>query len=233
MNFKKRFDKRIEEDKKSMLTESDRAFLATLQDMVVEQPHGEVLAKPFNNKKPLIISVACCMVAAITVFLILYFTLFSKHQGTFYLTDNFVEVKSDVIELNSDLILFSFEADENYSVDISKVYDSVSNDTLYYKLAVTNELSLQIQLDIVVNKNYIHSDMGYWTETSDVTISDYKLSYLQTVTPMPIGGMPFNLVRCMGEMQIGKQWIYIINYEEMSLTEGTFIETLQSIIHFK
>lgn len=214
-----------------MLTESDRAFLATLQDMVVERPQGEVLAKPFNYKKPLIISVACFMVATLTVFLILWFALPSKPKGKVYFEDNFVEVRSDVDELNSDLMLCSFEADENYSVDISKVYDSVSNDTLFYKLIVTNDLSLNIQLDIVVNKNYIHSDMGYGAATSDIIISGYTLAYVQTITPL--AGTPFNTVNCMGEMQIGNQWIYIMNYEEMSLTEGTFIETLQSMIHFK
>lgn len=231
MNFKKRFDKRIEEDKKSMLTESDRAFLATLQDMVVERPQGEVLAKPFNYKKPLIISVACFMVAALTVFLILWFALPAKPNGKVYFEDNFVEVRSDVTELNSDLILFSFEADENYSVDISKVYDSVSNDTLYYKLKMSDDYSVNIRLEIVVNKNYIHSDMAYWAETTEDAISGYTIKYAQTITPL--AGMPFNTVNCMGEMQIGNQWIYIMSYEEMSLTEGTFIETLQSMIHFK
>lgn len=233
MNFKKRFEKRIEEDKKSMLTESDRAFLATLQDMVVERPQGEVLAKPFNYKKPLIISVACFMVAALTVFLILWFALPSKPKGKVYFEDNFVEVRSDVTELNSDLILCSFEADENYSLEIFKIYDSVSNDTLYYKLKMSDDYGINIKLEIVVNKNYNHPAIIYGAETSGITISDYTLVYLQTVTPMPIGGVSFNSVNCMGEMQIGNQWIYIMSYEEMSLTEGTFIETLQSMIHFK
>lgn len=233
MNFKKRFEKRIEEDKKSMLTESDRAFLATLQDMVLERPQGEVLAKP-DYKKPLIISVACFMVAALTVFLILHFTLLSKQNGTpMYFTDNFVEVESDMDELNSKLDLFTVEADEDkYSVDVFRTYDSVSGDIIYYRVIISDENGLNIRLHIVVNKNYAHPEMDYSAETSSITISDYTLVYLQTVTPTTVAGTPFNTVNCMGEMQVGKQWIYILSYKEMSLTEGTFIETLQSIIHF-
>lgn len=234
MNFKKRFEKRIEEDKKSMLNESDMAYLSTLQNMVAEHPEGEVIAKPFNYK-PLIISVACFLTAALTAFLIFYYTLFSKPDDIFYFKDNFVTVDSDVEELNSDLILFSFEADKaKYSVDVFKVYDSVSEDTLYYVLEINNatqDFSLKVRLEIVVNKNYTHPDMEYRKETIQSSISVYTLTYMQDIISMSVPGL--YTVDCMGEMQIGTQWIYVTRYQEISLAEGTFIETLQSMIHFK
>ena len=235
MNFKKRFEKRIEEDKKSMYTESDREFLKVLQGMAVECPEGEVIAKPRNYKKPLIISVACFLVVALALSLILYYTLSPKPDDIFYLTDNFVEVDSDMDELNSDLVLFSLEADETkYSIDVKRVYDSVSTDTLYYRLIINNatqDFSLKIEFEIVVNKNFIHDNMNYRTEKLESTISTYSLIYTQDITPSALSG--FSNVDCIGEMKIGKQWVYIMKYQELSLGEGTFIETLQSMIHIK
>lgn len=236
MNFKKRFEKRIEEDKKSKITESDMAYLATLQDMVVERPEGEVIAKPFNYKKPLLISVACFLVAALTVSLILYYTLFPKSENIFYFEYNFVTVDSDVAELNSDLTLFTFEADEEmYAVKVKRTYDSVSGDTILYILDINNvtqDMSLTTQLEIVVNENYTHPALNYNEEIIESEISGYKIIYTQNIAPEILAGITINTVECMGEMQVGKQWIYVTYYQEVSLAEGTFVETLQSMLHF-
>lgn len=236
MNFKKRFEKRIEEDKKSRISESDMAFLATLQDMVVERPEGEVIAKPFNYKKPLLISVACFLVAALTVSLILYYTLFSKPKVPFYSLDNSVTVDSGVAELNSDLDLFTFEVDEEvFAVEIKKIYDSVSGDTLFYQLGinfVTEDVSIVTHIEIVVNKNFTHPALNYSGKMIESQISGYKLSYTQSITPTLFDEVTANVIDCMGEMQVGKQWIYVTYYQEVSLAEGTFVETLQSMLHF-
>lgn len=236
MNFKKRFEKRIEEDKKSMYSESDRAFLATLQDMVVECPDGEVIAKHVNYKKPLMIAVACFLAVALALTLILYFTLPHKSGDKLYLDSNFADAESDINELNSDLALFAFEVYETkYSIDIKRIYDSVSGDTLYYRLAINNatqDFNLNTELHIVVNKNYIHDDITYlYDDIIEKPISGYRLIYTQTVTPSAIPGI--NTVDCMGEMKIGYQWVYIMKYHELSLGEGAFVENIQSMIHIK
>lgn len=234
MNFKKRFENRIEQDKKSMVTESDRAYLSTLQNMVAERPEGEVIAKSFN-RKPLIISVACFLVAALTVTLILYYTLYSKPKNIFYLTENYVLVDSDIDELNADLTLFTLEVDTaKYSFKVIRTYDSVSGDTLFYRLdIISQDISLKTQIEIVVNENFIHDDMHYSEETVEGSISGYTINYTQSLSSTSVSGITLNIVDCMGEMQIGTQWIYIQDYRELSFAEGTFVETLQSIIHFK
>lgn len=233
MNFKKRFNKRIEEDKRSMLTESDMAYLATLQSMVVERPEGEVIAKPLNYKKPLLISVACFLAVALALSLVLYFTL-TKQKGIFYQDDNFREVVSSVEMLNSDLLDFSLVVDENkYSADVQKVYDSVSGDTIYYKLTLNDGQRLSVQFEIVVNKNYTHSEMLYGWELFESAVSGNRLIYTQNITSSSVAGIAVNTVVCTGEIKIGNQWVYIIGYQEISLGEGTFVDFMQSIIQIK
>lgn len=233
MNFKKRFEKRIEEDKKSMYTESDRAFLATLQEMVVERPEGEVVAKRIDYKKPLMIAVACFLAVALALSLILYFTLSPKPaDDIFYLTDDLDSVESNLAELNSDLILFYFEADESkYNVDVEK-YCSESGDALCYKLLISaiQGLGFKAEIDIVVKKNVIHGGINYRKEKLESIISNYKLIYTQDITSVGLG---INTVECMGEINIGYQWVYINSYEELSMGDGAFVENIQSMIHIK
>lgn len=238
MSFKKRFDKLIEEDKKSRITEKDRAFLASLESMIVEAPQGEVKVKTFNYRAVLI-SVACALVAALTVLLILYYTFKPNtiDPTIEYFEDNFVTVASDESELNGDLILFTFEADSSrYIVEINRTFDSLSGDTLYYTLFITNatpDFTLSAIFKIVVNKNYTHDGQDYRREIIETKISGYEIKYTQDITSENVFGMTVNTVECTGEMQIGVQWVYITQYQETSLTEGTFLETLQSMIHFK
>lgn len=235
MNFKKRFEKRIEEDKKSMYTESDMAFLATLQNMVVGRPDGEVVAKRIDYKKPLLIAGACFLVVALALSLILYYTLSSTSVGEkYYLDYNRDSVESTVEELNSALDLFSFEANESlYNIDVKKYYDKESEDTLYYNLSIntTHGLGFNAEIDIVVNKNFIHDSINYRSEKLESMILGYTLIYTHDITPTAITGI--NTVNCMGEIKVGNQWIYINSYEELSMGEGTFVETLQSMIHIK
>lgn len=234
MNFKKRFEKRIEEDKKSMYTESDRTFLVTLQDMVVERPEGEVVAKHFDFKKLLLIAVACFLAVALALTLVLYFTLSPKPaDDIFYLTDDLDSVESNVAELNSDLKLFYFQADESkYNVDVAK-YCSDNDDTLYYKLYISaiQGLGFNAEIDIVVKKNVIHDEINYKKEKLESTISVYTLIYTQTITPIASTGI--NTVDCIGEMKIGSQFLYIVKYQELTMGEGSFVENIQSMIHIK
>lgn len=238
MSFRKRFDKLIEEDKKSRITEKDRAFLASLESMIVEPPQGEVKVKTFNYRAVLI-CVACALVAALTILLIFYYTLKpnSFDPPIEYFEDYFETVESDEIELNGDLILFTFEVDKSrYIVEINRTYDSLSGDTLYYTLFITNatpDFTLSAKYEIVVNENYTHTDINYRREIIETEISGYSIKYTQDITSENVFGMTVNTVECIGEIQVGTEWIYITKYQETSLTEGTFLETLQSMIHFK
>lgn len=260
MNFRKRFDKRIEEDKRSMLTDGDMEFLNSLQNMVAERSEdtreGNVKVKTFNYKVLLMV-VAAVLALTFAVLIILYYTLDSGNLNPVepspeingstdpanptdppfeYYSDNFVKAMSDTEELNGDLILFKFRTDESkYSVDIEKTYDSVSGDTLFYTLKISNttpDIPLLATLEIVVNKNFNYDAIWYNNELIEATLSGYSIKYTQDITSTSVDNVTINRVECRGQMQIGDQFLYVIQYQETSLTEGTFLETLQSMLIF-
>lgn len=231
MNFKKRFNKRIEEDKRSMLTESDMAYLATLQSMVVERPEGEVIAKPLNYKKPLLISVACFLAVALALSLVLYFTL-QKPKDVFFRGEDYADFPSSLEELNSDLNDFSLTFDEDSYIlsNVSKARTD-RGDTLYYNLYAYSEQGVAVQLKVVVNKYYINQDLELGSNVLQTTISGHTLKYVQNSSSSPIDG--YQVINCKGEINIGTQWIYVMQYQEYSLDEGTFVDFMQSIIQIK
>ena len=243
MKIKKFLKKVAEEDRESLINEKDIEFLASIgvdynkKQVAAENelPASYYLTASIFNHKALLISIACFLVAALTVSLILYYYLkpVSLKPPIHYFTDNFKEVDSDLEELNFDLDLFSVVVNENdYELSIKKTYDSLSGDNLFYRLSF-NHKNGQIQsfkLDIVVNSLYEHEQVEYSKELVESQISDYDIRYIET--SKSISGTPFSTITCQGEMQIGDQWIYIENYEEMALGQSTFIETLQSIISF-
>lgn len=241
MKIKKFLKKVAEEDRESLINDKDVEFLASIgvdynkkKDAVQnELPASYYLTASAFNYKALLVCIACFLVAALTISLILYFSLKpASLEPPHYFTSDFAEVDSNLEELNADLELFELTVNENdYELKIQKTYDSVSGDTLYYSLSFNqkNGFKKLFKLEIVVNSLYEHEPLIY-DGFNETKIAEYTVKY--TEISELISGTLFSTVKCQGEIQIGKQWIYIENYEEMSLGQSTFIETLQSIISF-
>ena len=242
MKIKKFLKKVAEEDRESLINEKDIEFLASIgvdynKKQVAAQkepPASYYLTASAFNYKIVLGCIACFLVVALTLSIVLYFSLkpSSGKPPIQYFENDFVKVDSDLAELNADLKLFTLVVDENdYELTIEKTYDSLSGDNLFYSLGFTqkNGLNKSFKLDIVVNSFYKHEQIVY-DEPVETKIAEYPVKYTETFASM--SGTPFSTVTCQGEMQIGEQWIYIENYEEMALGQSTFIETLQSIISF-
>lgn len=243
MKIKKFLEKVAEEDRESQINEKDIQFLASIgvdynkkREADSRQPHSSYyLHASAFNQKAFLIGITGFIVALFAIFLILFYTLKPApfEPPIEYFEDNFLEVDSNITELNGDLKLFSVIVDESqYKCETKKVYDSVSGDTLYYSLSfAANQGMKTFKLDIVVNSNYDYDKLSYTEELKETQISDYSLKY--TEDSMSIPNTPlFIRVYCQGEMQIGEQWVYITKYEETAIGQGTLINTLQSIISF-
>ena len=256
MKVKKFLEKVAEEDRESLINDKDIEFLASIgvdynkkREAAKKEPDSAYYREAKSvNYRVLFASIACFLIVAITVVsLSLYFSLRSSpvnpppinpspvEPPIQYFDDNFVEVDSNLQELNDNLELFSLTVDESvYNVVIKKTYDSVSEDDLFFTLEFTTKqqgLGKKFKIDIVVNKLYEHEDLAYTLELKETQLLDYTLKYYEHSLPM--SGMPFVNVDCMAEMQIGEQWIYVTKYEERALRKSTFIETLQSLIEIK
>lgn len=242
MKIKKFLKKVAEEDRESLINDKDVEFLASIgvdynKKKIATQNEPKAsyyLAAGAPNYRVLLICLACFIVAAITVTIILYnyFKPALVEPPIQYFESNFEEVDSDLDELNADLELFSLVVKEkDYDLKIKKTYDSLSGDDLYYSLNFDqqNGLKKSFNLEIVVNKLYKHKQLIY-DDYSETKIAEYTVKYTETYRSM--SDMPFSTVTCKGEMQIGEQCIYIVSYEEMALGQSTLIETLKFIISF-
>lgn len=241
MKIKKFLKKVAEEDRESIINDRDIEFLASIgvdynkkkTEANNELPASHYLTASAFNYKAFLISIACFLVIALTVTLILYFSLkpASFEPPIHYFEDNFVKVDSSLEELNADLESFKLVVNDNdYEVKVKKTYDSLSGDSLFYSLNFSHQNGMKLfALEIVVNSLYEHEQVIY-KDPIESKIEKYTVKYSESVEPML--GTPFSKTICKGEMQIGDQWIYIEKYEEMALGQSTFIETLQSIINF-
>ena len=236
MKIKKFLEKAAEEDREALISDKDVEYLASIgvdynkkREADKKQPDANYYrTAPSINRRAFIISVACFLVAVFAVLTIVYFTAKPKNPG--YMDDEYIEVNSDLYELNKDLQLFSLTVkEEEYDLLIKKTYGSVSGDNLFYSLRFNSKIGLQknFTIEIVVSNKYEHDALEYTSEIKKAQISSYTLKYSESLMPM------FMKVKCKGEMQIGKQCIYITNYEETALGQSTFVATLESIISFK
>ena len=245
MKIKKFLEKAAEEDRESLINDKDIEFLASIgvdynkkKEAAKKEPDSSYyLTAKSVNYKALFAGIACFLIVAITaVSLSIYFSLRTPpvESPIHYFEDNFVEVDSNLQELNADLLLFELTVDtDEYDVSLRKTYDSVSGDNLFFTLEFTSQqgLSKKFRFVIIVNKYYEHEELTYIEELKETQISDFTLKYYEISRPM--SGTPFVNVDCMGEIQIGEQWIYITKYEERAIGQSTFIDTLQSLISIK
>lgn len=242
MKIKKFLKKVAEEDRESIIDEKDIEFLSSIgvdynKKKIASQNEPKAsyyLTAGAPNYRVISICLACFIVAAITVAIILYnyFKPALVEPPIQYFESNFIKVDSDLDELNADLKLFSLAVDENdYDLKIKKTYDSLSGDNLYYTLVFSQSSPFikSFKLEIVVNSLYKHKQLIY-DDYSETKIAEYTVKYTETFESML--DTPFSTVTCKGEMQIGEQCIYIVTYEEMVRGQSTFIETLKSIISF-
>ena len=241
MDIDKFLKKVAEEDRESLINDKDIEFLASIgvdynkkRIAAQNEPPASyyLTAKPFNYRV-LWVCLAIFIVVVITVSIILYsyFKPNLVEPPIQYFEGNFVKVDSDIDELNADLELFSLVVNENdYDLLIEKTYDSLSGDTLYYRLNISLQNGKLFKLDIVVNRLYEYKQFSFDREPVETKISGYTLKYVEDIEEM---FPPLTKVTGKGEMRIGEQWIYIEKFEEMTLGQSTFIETLQSIISFK
>lgn len=229
MNVKKFLKKESNEDLRSLETESDRALLAQLKDSVAEP------TKPKRRKRWLWAipsSVAACAVAVV---LIVHFALFPgiDPDKIKYETANSVQVESNLAELSRALTNTTVHISDYQTVKIQRIYDSVSSDDLFYALSIDEESEnalYKLTANIIVNKNYEFDEFEITDDYTIQTYSNYTVRYIQEISLDPNTGL--NLVQCNGKIESEHYEIYIMNYEEYSLENGTFLTVIDNLFTF-
>ncbi|MBD5636452.1 MAG: hypothetical protein HDP28_01340 [Clostridia bacterium] len=225
MNVKKYLKKQAKEDLKALETDSDREFLARLKESVAENP------KPKRNKNWLWAipsSVAVC--AAILVG-----TLVPLSGGSDIKYDdlNFVQAKSDLTEFVGASKGLTVQFTEGQTVEVKRTYDSVSGDDIYYTLSI-NETSVNayytLEARVIVNKKYEFKNFVIDEDYDTKIYAHYSIIYKQDVTVDTDTGV--NLVTCNAKIDKLKYDIYVTNYEELSIENGSFLTVIANLFDF-
>ena len=226
MNVKKYLSSVAKADRESLKTNKDDLFIEELvsQEEVVPQ-------RIVSKKKMFAIGIPC---VSLLLALVICLSIFlPADKEILYLAENYAYVDSSVAELNQDLKNVQLQiAADRQEVTVSKVYDSDSGDTLFYKVeVVTSELfPKNFSLIVVTNENYHYDNStlndGYKSEA----LNGNELRYSIEIDSTP----ELDIYTTEGEMQINSVWLYI-TYSEIVLSgmECSFLQTIEELIQFK
>lgn len=143
--------------------------------------------------------VAICLIAAIVAFALLFNpTVPVPLPKKNYLTENEKNAESDILELNSGLKDFSVKLEEGFDGKLNRIYDSISNDTLYYSLDIAKiETTEMILIHFYVNKDFLNRK----------TIKDIGNASTQTIGVFEI---------LYNEEKVNEDWAYKLQYNAIT-----------------
>lgn len=226
MRVKKYLKKQAEKDLRNLETERDREFLARMKEFVVEAP------KKRRNLQWLwaIPSVATVAVAAV---LIVEFVPFSGApiDEIKYDENNFVETKSDYAQLSGALQNLTLHIAEDS--EVKRTYDSVSGHDIYYTLRVeesSDTVFYKFEARIIVNAKYEFDDFEINEKFTMKAYPNYSVTYMQEVAFD--SDMGLNLVQCKAKIDNVKYMIYVTDYLEYSLDNGSFLTVISEVFDF-
>ncbi len=223
MNVKRYLKKQAKQDRQAILEEDGGR---TLRALGIEYPEKK------KSYRRAWIAGAASLAASLAVVLICVFTLYPfGAQAEKYLEENFVTEDSTVEKMNSELHDFSltFDADD-YQISITRTYDSVSNEPLYYQLSVNCfDDSLNGEFYITCNANYQYTNFTFPKPPVFEKLPEYSIAYQLDSTLNPQFGL--EKISCMAKIKGKTDVIYITRYEEFILDNHTFLDSVQTFIH--
>lgn len=180
--------------------------------------------KDVKKKNSFIISLSLLLVfifiaTAATVAIVL-----KRETGKQYLLENEVTVNSTIDELNSIQSDFILTIVDEYSIEkVNRIYDEISNDTLYFKITLHRNDELEnAEMVFYVNENYEHNkqlqsvdgtfEIDNVTYTYNVAVNNAEIAWFYNYN---------------ATATINKTDIYLM-YKETSLTEESNFENFLS-----
>ena len=233
MNVKKYLKQQAEQDRKEILASDDGEFLRALQQQVQPKPQAKKRV-PLRVWLP---SLASAVAAVVLITCIAVYYPFDTDQPVVppppkeYLDANLSTTDSTLEEFTRDVKEFGLQIDSAlYTYNVKKTSDSVSGDVLYYHVVIDDfDLIYHMEIVTVCNPNYKYKDFTFEEQTSEATLTAYTVTYSTSTTVDPEFGI--EILHAKAQIQKGQEMIYVLNYSELLLSpDGTFLETLQSIV---
>ena len=152
-----------------------------------------------------------------------------REEKDIYYDGNVIFAESDLPELKNACREFTVDPTSIEITSISKAYDSVSGDTLYFELEMRGSMNVYIEMIIVCNPNYHHT-----FQTGPLLLSreinNYMLSYnLQT----SLNGKNY-VIDGLGKIKGTRETVFI-TFMQISEREDneTFFAFIQNTIRKK
>lgn len=180
------------------------------------------------SKKPLI---AICLSSVVTVALlvamicvVILYNPMTKSEEHYYSSGDENRKASSLDELNADTVYYDLISEINADVDI--VFDTISNDDLYYEADINFENTFEIVKLVVVINDFYDYKFEHFDYTEQEKIGPYFLNYI--VRTEDEDGIYTHKVDA--EIITAFEKIYI-NYEEITLVEETnFVDFVKKIL---
>ena len=233
MNVKKYLKKQAEQDLQSLETEGDREFLGQLENIAEENARARAKKR---NLQGLWAIPSVAVAGGLAAVLLVEFLPVANNglDGIKYIESNFVSVDSDINEFNDALDKLTVNLMGDKTTTVLKTYDQLSGDDLYYTLKIeetTETVFVCLDMLVVVNEHYDYENFQIDETFVTETVEDFSVNYSQVVSVDPDFGL--NLVKCTGKIEKPNFEIYILNYEEYALDDGSFLNYIDDLLEFK
>lgn len=221
---KRGIKQQVKEAEKTILSDDKEWFNAFMSENYPD--YGRQKAKkpiPALRRRPVFTTLVSCVSVAVVIISLIFLW-----QGKFPATDNNqprksyeikneAHVDSDITELNSDLQGIIVAIDTAYELkNFDRIYDSVYNDNLYYKIEIEEyeEFFEKINIFVYVNPDYKNRKGIFGSEIKTDKSSDFTISYNENINDDD--GL-FTL-KYFAFMEYGDMAVYI-EYEQLSLDD--------------
>lgn len=118
-----------------------------------------------------------------------------------------------------------------YSVQITKTYDSISGDALYYKMSLDSfDTLISLEIVAVCNPRFHYSTFYFSSTTPDqAMLPQYKMLYEREIAPNPQYGL--DSLSCIAKIDGKTDTTYVTRYTELLIEpDGNFFDVIQQIV---
>lgn len=216
----KKLEKYVDEKTNSL---NDKAFLDELKQSATPEKNR------LSKKSLFVIGASSLVTVALLIAIICVVILYdpvNKSQEHYYSSGDENRRSSTVEELNADTVYYDLRSDINADADI--VFDTVSNDDLYYEVNIDLEDTFEnVKIVVVTNKFYDYK-FEHFDYTDRETLGSYVLNYI--VMTQEEDGIYTHKVDA--EIITSAEKIYI-TYEGLGLEqESNFIYCIEQLLAY-
>ena len=222
MNVKRYLKKQARKDQQAIIDADDGKTLRAL---------GINYHAPKQKNRRLMGWLLGAASVAVSSILIVCIVMFYPNQQsqTIYWDANLESRESTLSEMNSELHDFTFEIDESrYLPQITRTYDSVSNDPLYYTVSLNSYDSLvKMQLISVCNPKFEYKNFEFLQTPTSKSLPLYNILYEFETRPK----FGLDLLSCTAEIDGEQDIVYVKQYEELLVQpKPAFFDIIQTIV---